>query len=174
MYGNAATLPTTLGGGAHGHVGLIMKATLYVTLSATAYFTPNEPPLTPDVPSTVTSASRQKLRDQHAEEHRIFTNNVYMDVALKTQFLDAVEEPYVSELRNRSTGYMGVTTRDLLDHLMYRYDNITASDLKANKARINEALENSRPIDVFFQRIDDAVQYADDGKNPFTAKQKPI
>ena len=58
MYGNAATLPTTLGCGAHGHVGLIMKATLYVTLAATPYVTPNEPPLTPDVPSTATSASQ--------------------------------------------------------------------------------------------------------------------
>ena len=57
MYGNTATLPTTLGGRAHGHVGLIMKVTLYVTLSATAYVTPNEPPLTPDAPSTANSAS---------------------------------------------------------------------------------------------------------------------
>ena len=120
MYSNAATLPTTLGGGAHGHVGLIVKATIYVTLAATAYVTPNEPPLTPDVLSTATSASRQKLRDQHAEEHRIFTTHVNMDDAIKTQLLDAVEEPYVSELRNRYTGYMGVTTRDLLDHLMDR------------------------------------------------------
>ena len=40
MYGNAATLPITLGGGAHGHVGLIIKVTLYVTLSAAAYVTP--------------------------------------------------------------------------------------------------------------------------------------
>ena len=65
-----------------------------------------------------------------------------MDDALKTQLLDAVEEPYVSELRNCYTGYMGVTTRDLLDHLMDRYGNITAADLKANEARINEALDN--------------------------------
>ena len=171
MYGNIATLPTTLGGGAHVHVGLIMKATLYVTLSETAYVTPNEPPLTPDVPSTATSASRQQLCDKHAEEHQIFTNHVNKDDALKIQLLDAFEKPYVSELRNRYTGYMGVTTQDILDHLMDRYGNITASDLKANKARINEALANSRPIDVFFQRIDDAVQYADDGENPFTAKQ---
>ena len=55
MYGNAATLPTSLGGGAHGHVGLIMKTTLYVTLSATAYVVTDEPPLTSDVPSTATS-----------------------------------------------------------------------------------------------------------------------
>ena len=136
MYGNTATLPTTLGGGAHGHVGLTMKANLYVKLAATVYVTPNEPPLTPDVLSTATSASRQQLRDQHAEEHRIFTNHVNMDDALKTQLLDAVEEPYVSELRNHYTGYMGVTTRDLIDHLMDRYSNITAANLKANEARI--------------------------------------
>ena len=59
-----------------------------------------------------------------------------MDDALKTQFLDAVEDPYVSKLRNRYTGFMGVTKRDLLDHLMDRYSNITAANLKANEARI--------------------------------------
>ena len=171
MYGNAATLPTTLGGGAYGHVSLIMKATLYVTLAATAYVTPNKPPLTPDIPSTATSASKQQLRDQHAEEHQIFTNNVNMDDAIKTQLLDAVEEPYVSKLRNRYTGYIGVTTQDLLDHLMDRYSNTVAADLKANEARINEALDNSRPIDVFFQHIDDVVQYANYGEKSFTANQ---
>ena len=94
-----------------------------------------------------------------------------MDDALKTQLLDAVEEPYVSELCNRYTVYMGVTTRYLLDHLMDQYGNITAADHKANKARINEALDHSILNDVFFQRIYDAVQYANDGKKPFTAKQ---
>ena len=87
-----------------------------------------------------------------------------MDDALKTQLLDAVEDPYVSKLRNRYTGYMDVTTGDLLNHQMDQYGNVTADDLKSNEARINKALDNSRPIDVFFQQIDDAVQYADDGK----------
>ena len=62
MYGNAANIPTTLGGGAHGHVGIIMKATLYVNLSPTAYIAPIEPPLTPVVPPTATNAARQQLR----------------------------------------------------------------------------------------------------------------
>ena len=34
---------------------------------------------------------------------------------------------------------MGVTTRDLLDHLMDWYSNITAANIKANESRINEA-----------------------------------
>ena len=94
-----------------------------------------------------------------------------MDDVLNTQLLDAFEDPYVSELRNWYTGYMGVTTRDLPDNLMDWYSNIMAANIKANEAWINEGLDHSRPIDVFFQRIDDAVQYVDDGKNPFTEKQ---
>ena len=91
IYGNTATLPTTLDGGAHGQVGLIMKATLYVTLSPTAYISPAV------VPPTATIAARQQLRDQHREEKCIYTNNINMDDALKTQLLDAVEDPYESE-----------------------------------------------------------------------------
>ena len=65
MYGNIATLTTTPGGGAHGHVGRIMKATLYMTLSPTAYVPLAEPPLTPVIPPTTTSTARQQLRAQH-------------------------------------------------------------------------------------------------------------
>jgi hypothetical protein len=43
MYGNAASLPTTLTGGQHGHVGLIMTPILYATLSGTNYESPDDP-----------------------------------------------------------------------------------------------------------------------------------
>ena len=59
-----------------------------------------------------------------------------MNYALKTQLLYAVEDPYVSELCYRYTGYMGVTTHDLLDNMMDQYSNITAADLKSNEPRI--------------------------------------
>ena len=41
---------------------------------------------------------------------------------------------------------MGMTTRYLLDCLMDQYGNIAAANLKPNEARINKALDNSRPI----------------------------
>jgi hypothetical protein len=37
LYGNAASLATTLGGGAHGHIVTIMTPPLYATLTATPY-----------------------------------------------------------------------------------------------------------------------------------------
>eukprot|EP00957_Ditylum_brightwellii_P176259 13420807-Ditylum_brightwellii.AAC.1 len=43
LYANAAAVPTTLGGEAHGHIGLVMEAGLYGTLSGgTAYTAPPE------------------------------------------------------------------------------------------------------------------------------------
>jgi hypothetical protein len=43
LYGNAATLMTTLGGGRNGHMGIIMPAELYATLSAKPYYGPPDP-----------------------------------------------------------------------------------------------------------------------------------
>ena len=148
-----------------------MKATLYLTLSPTMYVSPKEAPLMPVIPPTTTSVASQELCDQHTEEQRIYINHINMDDALKTKLLDVFEYPYVVELQNRYTGYMGATTRNLLDHLMDWYSNITADDLKPNEARINEAFDHSHLIDVCFQRINDSVQYADGGKNPFKSEK---
>eukprot|EP00957_Ditylum_brightwellii_P130308 9939925-Ditylum_brightwellii.AAC.1 len=44
LYANTAAVPTTLGGGAHGHIGLVIEAGLYGTLlGGTAYTAPPEP-----------------------------------------------------------------------------------------------------------------------------------
>lgn len=171
LYGNAATLPTTLGGGANGHIGLIMKPTLYETLSDTPYAAPANPGPTAEVPANATAAAREQLRAEHADATKVFGNHNNMDEALKNQIIDAVDGAYINELRNRYTGFLGVHARDLIDHLMDRYGKITVGDLKANKERMEEPIDPSLPIDMYFKRIDDAVQYAADADTPYSAKQ---
>jgi hypothetical protein len=43
VYSNAATLATSLGGGRNGHIGIIMPAALYATLSNIPYHGPPDP-----------------------------------------------------------------------------------------------------------------------------------
>ena len=50
------------------------------------------------IPRTTTGAALQQLRDQHMEEHQIYTNHIKMNDALKTQLIDAVEDLYVIKL----------------------------------------------------------------------------
>ena len=94
-----------------------------------------------------------------------------MDDALKGQIIDIIEDTYLCELCNKCTGYLGVTTRDLLDHLIDGYGKITTADFEANKSRLNELIDMTQTIDVFFKQINGCIQYADDGEVPFTPEQ---
>eukprot|EP00957_Ditylum_brightwellii_P136717 10425849-Ditylum_brightwellii.AAC.1 len=59
LYTNVAAVPTMLGGGAHGHIGLVMEAGLYGTLSGgTAYTAPPEPVRGP-LPARATLVDRE-------------------------------------------------------------------------------------------------------------------
>ena len=91
---------------------------------------------------------------------------------LKGQIIDTIGDTYLCELRNKYyTGYLGVTTRDILDHLIGQYGKITAADLEANKSRMNEPIDITHTIALFFKRIDDCIQYANAGEVPLTPEQ---
>ena len=171
LYGNAASLPTTLAGGQHGHIGLIMTAGLYATLSPTAYEAPPDPGPTPVHANNASVNKREQTTVEHSEARRVFNNHANMDDALKAFVIDSIEDTYLCEMRNKYTGYLGVTTRDLFDHLLDRYGKITPADIEACKTKMNAPIDASQPIDVFFQRIDDCVQYAADGRVAFTTDQ---
>ena len=56
-----------------------------------------------------------------------------MDESLKTMVLKAVDSTYVFCLHNVFTGYMESSTKYIMNHLMTRYGQIKAADIKDNK-----------------------------------------
>jgi len=68
-------------------------------------------------------------------------------------------------------GYLGITTRDIIAHLLDRYGKITPADIADNQKRFEDPIDNTQPIDVYFQRIDECIQYADDGHVAYTTEQ---
>lgn len=93
-----------------------------------------------------------------------------MAVSLKAQVIAAVDEMYIIGLRNKYTSYLKVSVRDILDHLLERYENITAADLHRNVLKLQEPVDTALPLDHYFKRIDDCVKYAIDGNDPFPSK----
>jgi hypothetical protein len=171
LYSNAASLATTLGSRAHSHIRIIMRQALYATLTATPYIIPLDPGVLPVIPAGTTTPASEQICNEHKEERRIYDNHINMDNALKSQIIDTIQETYICEIRNKYTGYLGVTTRDIIDHLLDRYGKITPADIESCKRRMIEPIDSSQPIDLFFQRIDDCVQYADNGQVAFTPEQ---
>ena len=75
LYGNAASLARTLGGGRHGHIGIIMSPPSYATLTATPYISPNDPVALPIIPQASAAPAREQIRTLHQEERQIYTDN---------------------------------------------------------------------------------------------------
>jgi hypothetical protein len=171
LYSNAVTLATTLGGGRNGHIGIIMPAERYATLSDIPYHGPPDPGPIPTHAVAANAATRETCQINHKAAHELFEHHNDMNDALKIQIIDTVANTYIGELRNRYTGYMGVAPRDLIDHLLERYGRITTSDITNCITRIEAQMDPTQPIDVYFQTIDDCVQFATDGQVPFTALQ---
>ena len=148
LYGNATSLLTTLGRGKYGHIGIIMTPQLYTTLENTPYKSPPDPGITPTHATGASVVIRQTDFLKHKEERIIYENHHTMEDALKTIIIDAVDEVYIGELRNKYTGYLGITSRDLLDHLLDRYGKITPADVKECKKQMNKPINATQPIDI--------------------------
>jgi hypothetical protein len=155
----------------NGHIGIIMPATLYAKISNIPYNTPADPGPVPTHAVAVDAATRETDRINHKAAQKLFEHHNNMNNALKTQIIDAIANTYIGELRNRYTGYMGITPRNLINHLLERYGSITASDIANCKTRMEALMDPTQTIDVYFQTIYECVQFATDGQVTFTALQ---
>eukprot|EP00957_Ditylum_brightwellii_P006238 472945-Ditylum_brightwellii.AAC.1 len=68
---NAVAVPKTLGGGTFGHVGTVVKKSVYATLTTTAYKVPVEPSPA-KITAKTTEEQEHMKRDKYKEEMRIY------------------------------------------------------------------------------------------------------
>eukprot|EP00957_Ditylum_brightwellii_P075471 5736524-Ditylum_brightwellii.AAC.2 len=54
---------------------------------------------------------------------------------------------------------------------MDQYGKITTADIASNNEQFLEGMNMYQPLDIYFTKIDDSVQYSADGKTPHTAQQ---
>eukprot|EP00957_Ditylum_brightwellii_P130727 9973180-Ditylum_brightwellii.AAC.1 len=158
LYENAATIPSSIGGGAHGHIGLVMEPTLYSSLSTTVYNAPSAPART-TLPGNALSQVRYGKDNQYKKELDTYENHIAMDDVLKKQIQEAVDNVYICLLCHKYSAYLGVTARDVLNHLIDQYGQIKPADLVANGKEYKRPMDISQPINAYFAHIDDCIQY---------------
>ena len=171
LKSNAASVPTTLGGGAHGHLGLALAPVLYLAVTGAAFNTPAHPGAGPVLANNATQAQILAATRQYNIDMKVYLECVRTDQALKQQLLGAVDSIYVESLRDMHTGYTAVTVLQLLTHLYDNYGQITPMDLDDNERRMKQKYDPNQPIDILFKQIELAVEFAITGNAPFTATQ---
>ena len=172
LKSNAASVPTNLGGGLHGHLGLTLAPILYVAVTGVNFNRPAHPGAGPVMPNqNPTQAQILAATRQYNTDMKTFLECERTDQALKQQLLGAVDPIYVESLRNMYTGYTAVPVLTILTHLYDNYGQITAMDLDENERMMKQRYDPNQPIDILFKQIEMAVEFATTGNSPFTARQ---
>ena len=171
LKANAASIPTTLGGGTHGYLGLILSPAAYATIAATQFIEPIYPGQHPNVPAGTSAANTSTIVCRHTEDLRQWREFKNVNTALKNQLLSALDDIYIRALKDRHVGYMNQSIRAILQHLFDNYGNITPLELEDNDTKMRATWDPNSPSDCLVKQIEDGQDYADDGGQAYTTEQ---
>ena len=171
LKANAASIPTTLGGGNHSYLSLILSPAAYTTIAATQFVEPIYPGQHPNVPAGTSAANTSTIVHHHTEDLRQWREFKNVNTALKNQLLSALDDIYVRALKVHHVGYMNQSIRTILQHLFDNYDNITPLELEDNDTKMYDTWDPNSLFDCLIKQVEDGQDYADDGGQPYTAEQ---
>ena len=124
-----------MGGGAHGHLGLVLPADEYALVSPVPYAFPVHPGAL-HIPAGTAQHEAIRLRDEHKERIRVYREALGVQQALLKQIVAAVDEEYLKELRNEHTNAITLTIPEILSHLTTTYGQVDSSDLRKQEEQL--------------------------------------
>ena len=171
LKSNASSIPSTLGGGTHGHLGLLLDATQYAMISPYPYIRPIFPgPLY--VPPNLTPQMAMMYQNQHKEHVRIFREVQGVENALRQQIASAIDQEYLMALRNRHTNSITIPIHEIIKFLFKSYGKITPAKLHEKEEKVKQMIyDPTTPLDTILNPIDDLVDYATAANSPYSNEQ---
>lgn len=172
LKANAASVPSTLGGGRFGHLGLILSDIRYATLADTVpWVSPANPgPFVP--PANGTGPQIEAAKDVWRELKLSFDLCQATEKALIAQVVASIDPIYLRALLNRTTGQYSTDIRAVLLHLFTTHGKITPQQVKAKEmSTFNMHYDISQPVDTVFNTIDDLADLAEHANSPMTPQQ---
>jgi hypothetical protein len=171
---NARSIDTHLGGGAFGHIGVIISDAAYEMISPlNAWENPEFPGRAPTaIDGGGTAAQISAAKHLWEEATTDFKTYNTVQSALKKQIITVIEPMYIEILNDDLVGFANTTSRDMLDHLFLSYGSITAVDIEQNFESMRKAWDPQQPVETLLKQIQDCVDFAEAGGVAIGAAQK--
>ena len=131
---NASSVPSDLGGGANGHLGLLLTSLEYQCVSAVAYVRPVHPGILV-IPHPCTQHETTRLTTEHKQQVLDFRETINVEKAMVKQVVHAIDSQYIDTLRKRITDCIDTPIVTVLHHLFSKYGKVDAESL-ASKEKI--------------------------------------
>ena len=172
LKSNATSVTTDLGGGGHGHLGLVLTPAEYATISAVAYTRPVHPgPLI--IPPGTAQHEASRLREEHSENFRIFLETIDVEKALINHLVAAIEPKYIKSLRNVDSNAIDIPLHQVLQHLFNRFGDVNADTLMDIEEKVKTMEYNlSELLVTIFNEIEALAGLGVAANNAFSDMQQ--
>ena len=124
LKANARSVHSNLGGGAFGHLGLVVSPPTYALLCNTPFDRPVFPGTAPVIPPNATQHMSNTLTSQFKESLRVYHEVENVDKALKQQLIAAVEPMYLEPMKDRTSDTIVRPLYEVLEYLFDQYGRI--------------------------------------------------
>ena len=168
---NSSDVLTSLGGGNHGYLGLLLSDARYALVSPAPFIRPIHPGILV-IPPATTQHMASTLRDQHKEALRLFIECKNVEKALQQQLSEAIDNIYLDALRDANTNALNIPIRDVLQYLYDTYGDINPEILSEKRQIVEQMIfDPSLPIDILFNAIETFTDIAEAARAPLTQIQ---
>lgn len=168
---NAQRFNTTLGGGNHKYIGLILSPARYALLSAVPFERPeNPPPLI--IPAGTTAVNASAMKDAYEEQKRVYNECEGIETAIKQQLLNAFEPDYLADLIDRDTQSFLQPVHEIFEYLYKAYGTVTIAEFHDIQQQLEDApLSLTIPLTVLWNKIEDLKELAEHINAPISENQ---
>ena len=172
LKANAQSVDTNLGGGAHGHLGLVVPASVYNNIAPdTPYIKPRQPTL------RLTNSDSQYVlaekRHTYDKNLQVYKECVAMERILIQQIINAVEPKYLKPLRDSVTNKLNQSIPNILQYLFDTYGDVSPQEFLTLRHQLETmTFDPQDPVDVIFTEIDELAEVADAIGDPLTDVQQ--
>lgn len=150
-----ANIATALGGGKHGHVGIIIAEDEYIKFSegGATFDIPAHPGHYPATVSSV-AATRDKQVAKHKAKIAEYEVCAGVIIAVKEKMVEAVDEEWLEEIRDEILGFTNVTVTEMFEHLVERGSDVDFIEIQEMKAERDAPWDTNEHIVTYFTKVE--------------------
>ena len=174
LKANAKSVPTTLGGGNHGHLGLVLSQVEYAPISPTHPFVEPNRPAALTFPARATSVQAKLIEVNHKKELQVYDTCISVKKVLVQQIVKAVNDTWLLAIHNPTTDSIEMSVPDVLAHLFREHGDVSPNSLSKRESEVKTMFYNPscEPIDKIFNEVEKLNEYANAANSGYTMVQK--
>jgi hypothetical protein len=168
---NATTVDTRLGGGGHGHAGLVEFPDVYLLRTGNHF---NRPTYPGDNPSYALGADPQQRETTlllWQTNTKLYTTCQRIEKILLSMVENAIDSTFLTGIHDPAHGFGARSIIDIFQYLFATYGQIGPDEILANQQKLTNPVDPHQPIAILFRQIEDCQKFAAAGNVAITPAQ---